>query len=167
MLEGNRMKPLLLARLLHYIMIKCYANTSGMAICWFAIVLCFLLGGPLWVYAIIQFKTCGNMFLNAWMWVAILMHNLVSCVHGFNARHHQPSLNDHTTGKIECIEHFRAIIWWPYGYIRPVLKHGPRSLTHVQVHKFFTIMHNESDCWHFCISSQPNDWDMIECEHIC
>ena len=78
-----------------------------------------------------------------------------------------PHLNDHTTGKIECIEHFRAIIWWPYGYIRPVLKHGPRSLTHVQVHKFFTIMHNESDCWHFCISSQPNDWYMIECEHIC
>ena len=36
---------------------------------------------------------------------------------------------------------------WPAGFNRPVLKHGPRSLTIVRVEGWQTPMRNESERW--------------------
>ena len=42
-------------------------------------------------------------------------------------------------------------LWrWPNGFFRPVLKHGPRSLGHVQVSEWQTPMRNESNWLDFC-----------------
>ena len=49
----------------------------------------------------------------------------------------------------------------------PVLKHGPRSLTHVQVHGWPTCMRNANDHWAVCTSSQPINWERVEHEHVC
>ena len=39
--------------------------------------------------------------------------------------------------------------------IRPVLKHGPRSLTYAQVCGWQTRMRNESDSWYICANDRP------------
>ena len=45
-----------------------------------------------------------------------------------------------STGRGECRPGY-----WQNGFIRPVLKHGPRSLANVQVCEWKTHMRNESD----------------------
>ena len=37
--------------------------------------------------------------------------------------------------------------WRANGFIRPVLKHGPRSLTCARVSEWQTLGHNESEGW--------------------
>ena len=44
---------------------------------------------------------------------------------------------------------------WLNGSIRPVLKHGPRSLTYAQVCGWQTRMRNESDSWYICANDRP------------
>ena len=44
---------------------------------------------------------------------------------------------------------------WLNGSIRPVLKHGPRSLTYAQVCGRQTRMRNESDSWYICANDRP------------
>ena len=44
---------------------------------------------------------------------------------------------------------------WLNGSIRPVLKHGPRSLTYAQVCGCQTRMRNESDSWYICANDRP------------
>ena len=56
---------------------------------------------------------------------------------------------------------------WLNGFIRPVLKHGPRSLTYVRVCGWQTCMRNESDCWDICTNNRPSNWVRFEYEHIC
>ena len=44
---------------------------------------------------------------------------------------------------------------WLNGSIRPVLKHGPRSLTYARVCGCQTRMRNESDSWYICANDRP------------
>ena len=44
---------------------------------------------------------------------------------------------------------------WRNGFKRPVLKHGPRSLTHVRVFECQTRMRNENDWWELFVHHQP------------
>ena len=55
---------------------------------------------------------------------------------------------------------------WLNGFIRPVLKHGPRSLTYVRVCGWQTCMRNESDCWDICTNNRPSNWVRFEYEHV-
>jgi len=56
------------------------------------------------------------------------------------------------------------------GFLFPVLKHGPRSLTYVRVQGCQTYVRNESDSgWNFIAQSaglNPSG-ERSECEHTC
>ena len=54
---------------------------------------------------------------------------------------------------IKCV--FIVPWCWLNGSIRPVLKHGPRSLTYAQVCGWQTRMRNESDSWYICANDRP------------
>ena len=66
-------------------------------------------------------------------------------------------------GSTACSVLFLGFIWclfcvprcWLNGSIRPVLKHGPRSLTYAQVYGWQTRMRNESDSWYICANDRP------------
>ena len=51
--------------------------------------------------------------------------------------------------------------------IRPVLKHGPRSLMRVRVHGLKTCERNESDSWEICTSGRLINCERFELEHTC
>ena len=55
------------------------------------------------------------------------------------------------------------------GFLYPVLKHGPRSLTYVRVQGCQTPVRNESDSgWNFAQSAGLNpSGERSECEHTC
>ena len=56
------------------------------------------------------------------------------------------------------------------GFLFPVLKHGPRSLTYVRVQRWKTLVRNESDSgWTLVAQSaglNPSG-ERSECEHTC
>jgi len=58
---------------------------------------------------------------------------------------------------------------WQNGFLLPVLKHGPRSLTYVRVHGWQTLVRNESDSgWTFGAQSaglNPSG-ERSECEPL-
>ena len=60
---------------------------------------------------------------------------------------------------------------WHNGFNRPVLKHGPRSLTCLQVFGWKTQARNESESWDLCRGEHRHP-DQIFCdgsavEHVC
>ena len=77
--------------------------------------------------------------------------------------------------KIFCLS--LGMIFWSFlysgsecgrnGSFRPVLKHGPRSLTYVRVHRWQACLQNESDCWDICTSNRLIDWKKFEYERMC
>ena len=59
---------------------------------------------------------------------------------------------------------------WRNGFLYPVLKHGPRSLTYVRVYEWQTHMRNESNSgWTFWAQSAGHNpsGERSECEHTC
>ena len=65
-------------------------------------------------------------------------------------------------GVLQALTHY----CWQNVSAWPVLKHGPRSLTDVQVRGWQTFLHNESIGWDFCTSSRPINRQRFEFEHI-
>ena len=60
---------------------------------------------------------------------------------------------------------------WRNGFKRPVLKHGPRSLTYLRVFGWKTLARNESESWDPCRGEHRRPYqtfcDGYAVEHVC
>ena len=63
---------------------------------------------------------------------------------------------------VHCCCSILGVRFWLHGLVRPVLKHGPRSLTCVQVFRFLTCKRNESECLDMCTCNRPWSWEWFE-----
>ena len=156
MLKGKRMEPVFPGEI-----VICYNDWLLLhrKCCgkhWSVSVWCVLPWMSSWASALRQFTVQGNMFVKVWMCCAMFMHKLpLACL-----------------AAVLCPQPWGMSIsflhrWWLNDSIRPVLKHGPRSLAYVQVHGLQICVHNESDCWDLCASNRPINWERFEYEHIC
>ena len=94
-------------------------------------------------------------FVEPWMWLRYLIAGMGYILVAFGGSF---------LGLLKCCEVcFLALLkplstlWcWRNGFIRPVLKHGPRSLTHVRVHGWWNLCAQ----WKWllrCLHQQPTD----------
>ena len=81
------------------------------------------------------------------------------------------SLCSHAGNDMEWYSTLRWCLCWHNGFKRPVLKHGPRSLTCLRVFGWKTRTRNESDSWESLLGMHRHPeltfCDASEVEHIC
>ena len=81
------------------------------------------------------------------------------------------SFHSHAGNDMEWYSILRWCLCWHNGFKRPVLKHGPRSLTCLRVFGWKTRARNESDSWEPLLGRHRRPeltfCDASEAEHTC
>ena len=68
---------------------------------------------------------------------------------------------------VHCCCSMLGVRFWLHGLVQPVLKHGPRSLTCVQVFGCKTCKRHERECLELFTCNRPWSWEWFEYEHEC